>query len=186
MSTTLPDLWSDDIRVDILSPVAILRAQEGPLVQKTQGLLRASVSSSSTDEWEQHELDLIAPALGGYRVGLLSAKHRKDMVYPVIVTSKALLPKEDAYSLFPRILLPNFSLAVAEVSKEGLSRDQREAATQQEFIELVRTVLRSGMVRAIIQSLIARSNDVQARSMRGSDALPENPEPPPPAEGKQE
>ena len=37
-----------------------------------------------------------------------------------------------------------------------------QAATEQEFIELVRQVLHSSTVRSLIQSLIARSNEARA------------------------
>jgi hypothetical protein len=161
MSTTIPDLWSDDIRVDILTPLAILRAQEDLIGQKTQGILEGEVRTTSNDTWMLHQLGLIAPALNHYRVTLLTAKHRQDMVYPVSVTAPCFAPK-------PRSLL-----AIGAIRLPGQSPDQRDAATQEEFIELVRQVLHSDDVRASIQSLIALSNDPRSVEQFTTQAQPD-------------
>src|SRR4051794_11804124 len=92
MTTTLPDLWSDDIKVDVLSPLVILRSQEGYLERKTQGLLQAKVATTRSGDWVQHQLDLIAPALGGYRRSLLTARHNAEMIYPVFVRAECFAP----------------------------------------------------------------------------------------------
>lgn len=125
MSKLTLDLWSNDIKVDVLTPLAILRSQEGPLQRKTHGLLRASVSTTTADAWEQHSLDLIAPSLSDYRTTLLSARHPHDHVYPVVVTS--------------RTFAPETRNVLGTGPTTGLSRsepDEREAATEQEFVEL--------------------------------------------------
>ena len=41
MTTAIPNLWPDDIKVDVLPPIAILKAQEGLLARMTQGMLVA-------------------------------------------------------------------------------------------------------------------------------------------------
>jgi hypothetical protein len=154
MSTTIPDLWSDDIKVTVLPPVAILRAQEGLLASKTQGILQAKLTTTESERLVQHQLDLIAPSLNFYRERLLSATHDREMVYPVTVTAACFSPR-------PRDL----GEALAQVASVpvGLARNQRQAASQDEFIGLVREVLQSGEVRSLIQSLIARSNELRAR-----------------------
>ncbi len=90
MTTTIPDLWSDDIRIDIVTPLVILRLQEALLGQKTKGILEAKVTSTSSDTWVQHQLDLIAPAQNRYRVTLLTARHQNSLAYPVTVRHNAL------------------------------------------------------------------------------------------------
>ena len=142
MSATIPDLWSDDIEVNLVSPVAILRAQTGFLERKTQGILRAEVRSTDSGNRAVHSLDLIAPALNDYRKSLLSASHAKDMIYPVTVRSEGLSPADQG-------LLP--------IPVSG--SDQKTVSSQAELIEVVRRVLRSGYVRSLIHSLIARSNE---------------------------
>lgn len=152
MPATIPDLWPDDIRVDVLTPLTILRTQASLLSSKTQGTLLAQVMTTTTDEWVQYQLDLIAPLLERYRVSLLTARHQLGEAYPVMVTARAFVPKSQAQGegTPPRARLLTDS-----------SPDHRVAATQEEFIDLVREVLRSSTTRSRIQSLIARSNDTQ-------------------------
>jgi hypothetical protein len=147
MTTAIPDLWSDDIRVDVLPPIAVLRAQEGLLAKKTQGILQAKLMTSESETLVQHNLYLVAPALNFYRVELLSAKHDRELIYPVTVTAHCwfseFLPDED----------------------EEIER-RHVAATAEEFIDLVRQALRSTEVRGLIQSLIARSNEIREHQGR--------------------
>jgi hypothetical protein len=153
MPATIPDLWPDDIRVDVLTPLAILRTQAGLLSSKTQGTLLAQVMTTTTDEWVQYQLDLIAPLLERYRVSLLTARHQLEEAYPVTVTARAFLPNPAKRRLF---VPPDFVKIPSD-----LPADQRVASTQEEFIELVREVLQSATTRSRIQSLIARGNETR-------------------------
>ena len=129
---TIPDLWSDDIKVDVVTPLAILLAQVGPMQRKTKGLLQAEVTTTTSNGgWVKHQLDLIAPVLDGYRHRLLAATHERDLVYPVQVDAEC------------------FEVSSAEA----------RAHTEEEFIGIVSIALHSHQVRSIIQSLIARSNE---------------------------
>jgi hypothetical protein len=177
MSTTIPDLWSDDIRVDILTPLVILRSQESLLSRKTQGMLEAKVTTVANETWVQHQLDLLAPALDYYRVTLLTAKHQRDAVYPVTVAAPCFAPKPGPFSQGPAgsLRFPG-----------GPPPDQREAAGQEEFIELVKQVLRSPEVRAIIQSLIARSNELRGVEPSVNDSKTETNPLPTPESGAEE
>jgi hypothetical protein len=167
MTQTIPDLWPDDIRVDVLTPLVILRAQESLISRKTQGILQAKVLTATNDTLVQHQLDLIAPALNHYRRTVLTAKHSRDMVYPVKVKASCFVPKGplERMALGPQFL--------------GESpQDEREAATQDELIELVRQVLHSGEVRATIQSLIARSNEANGHEPPAEPPAETEPGPP--------
>jgi hypothetical protein len=150
----IPDLWSDDVKVDVLTPLAILRTQKAYLERRTQGILRAQVATTTTDAWVQHQLELVAPALNQYRTVVLTARHNADLVYPVIVRSLDYL----APPLSPSRAAPGAAEA-----------PERLANSQDEFIALVREILRSGPVRSLIQSLIARSNEVRSEGERGGD-----------------
>jgi hypothetical protein len=161
MVTTIPDLWSDDIKVNVLPPIAVLKAQEGLLSRKTQGMLQAKLTTTETDKLVQHQLDLIAPGLNFYRERLLSATHSADMLYPVTVTALAFDPEP---------LTPLSLLQAAIARARDPSRLQRRAATDDEFIRLVGEVLQSQTVRALIYSLIARINAYKAEQpINGSD-----------------
>jgi hypothetical protein len=148
MATSIPDLWPDDLKVDVVPPVAVLRAQEGLLSRKRQGMLQARVSTVETERMVQHQLDVIAPGLGFYRQTVLSATHDRVMLYPVVVAADALAPRS---SEAPQ---PLFAGGVVE----GQALNQREAASGEEFIRVVREVLQSDAVRALLSSLLARIN----------------------------
>jgi hypothetical protein len=157
MATAIPDLWSDDIKVNVLPPVAVLKAQESLLARKTQGMLQAKLTTTETDKLVQHSLDLIAPGLNFYRERLLSATHDRDMLYPVTVTAEAFAPK-------PRNTIEAVGMSIHGSLVRALDPSviQRRAATDEEFIRLVREVLHSDLVRALIHSLIARINGQNA------------------------
>jgi hypothetical protein len=157
MSTSIPDLWPEDLSVNILTPAAILKGQAAKLAEKTKGLLEAEVTTSEepraaagpldltrTDAQSTgntlivHDFDLIAPALQNYRHRVMVAKHSAALCYPASVMSEALI------------------------------HGPIVANSEQEFIQLVGTILQSVAVRAVIQSLIARSNEAQV-TKRGEE-----------------
>lgn len=139
------DLWPDDISVDVVTPLAILRAQVGPLQRKTKGLLRVNVSTQTSSDGDSviHKMDLVAPALGNYRQEILSVTHTKDRVYPAQIEAECFVPSYDGYD-----------------PEDGAWRP--EADTEQEFIRLLGKVLQSSPVRSVIHSLLARINEQTA------------------------
>jgi hypothetical protein len=154
------DLWPDDIKVEVQSPYAILMSQKSLLATKTKDILRADVSVTTTDSQTRLGFDLIAPSLENYRRTILYATSKKDDVYPVTVEADCFLPRSP--TTLPEVL--------EKVSQRGLgakSNPGRQAATQQEFIDLVGQVLRSAEVRSLIQSLIARSNEKGSGASNG-------------------
>jgi len=153
MADTIPILWSDDISIGVLSPVAILRAQAGPLGERTKGLLKVDISTSDSDQ-VRHQFDLVATALGGFRRRVLIATHSKELVYPVAVEAECF----------------HFEDRNSEFEIPVLRPGQREADTEQEFINIVKKVFRSSQFRSLLQSLIARSNDRDDRLESAPDA----------------
>lgn len=171
MADTIPVLWSDDIKVDVVTPLAILRSQVGPLRRITNGILDAEISTVTGDSKDvRHLFDLVAPVLNHYRHRILTVTHHRDLAYPVTVEAECFQPKDPSEG----------ALAVAANLSRTLSqfkpRDWRPvASTEQEFIDLVRKTLRSNEVRSIIQSLIARSNDLRAgRDQKTQDEADES------------
>ena len=156
-ATNLLDLWSDDIHTDVLSPVMVLNAQIPALDKKASGILRAEVRSETNQQKVEHSLDLIAPALNDYRITLLKVWHDPELVYPAMVKSRGLLPSQTKVARLPESLL-----GMIGPTKQTTLPDERAAETQEEFVKIVGDALRSGWVRSLIQSLIARSNDVLA------------------------
>jgi len=136
MAETIPDLWPDYVTVtQVLTPLAVLRYQAGQLRQKTKNLLEAEVVSEVAGDQVNHHFDLIAPALSRYRYRLFTASHATDMAYPVVI---------------------DFSSYV-----EGFS-ETKEASTQESFFQLVGKIFNSRHTRSVIQSLLARSNELGA------------------------
>ena len=170
MPATIPVLWSDDISVDVLSPIAILRAQAVPLMQKTKGLLQAEVETITSESGRvQHQFDLVAPALNHFRRRILVATHQIDLVYPVVVEAECFEPVKRTGSIAAND-------ALVFLSPNGLFENERRAATDQEFIKLVGEVFHSIEVRSLIASLIARSNDQTNRLTSKSPMNEETPE----------
>ena len=179
MSTSIPVLWADDIKVDIVPPIAILRAQVEPLRRMSGGLLGAEVTNTVSGEFVKHFLDVIAPALHGYRQRILSVAHHSEMVYPVRVEShfhstKWEVPPTPGMSVLRRPLMPP---EMANLFAKFASGDpgvpwMPNAETQEELIQAIQLILRSGDVRGLTQSLIARSNSIADSESDRGDAEP--------------
>jgi hypothetical protein len=158
MTATIPNLWPDDIKVDVLPPLVILRAQASKIHQLTKGVLLGEVTSTEdSDGFVTHRLDLIAPALDNRRARILSVTHREGF-YPVVIEAECFRPKAPPR---PR------SRPAGEVTSRffGSSewpdpKDWRPiGGGQDEFIRRVGEVLKSKEVRAVIDSLLALSNE---------------------------
>jgi hypothetical protein len=151
MASIIPDLWPVDIKVTVLPPLAILKAQEGRLAQRTQGQLQAKLTSVESDRLVQYQLDLIAPSLNFYRERLLTATHERGRYYPVVVTAECFAER-------PRNPAAEHDTATMRAVDPSVT--QRRAATEEEFTRLLREVLKSDEVRSLIDSLLARINEL--------------------------
>lgn len=154
MPDMIPDLWPADVVTTVVTPLAIMRFQAGQLRQRTGNLLQGDIQTEADFDkgWTQHHFELVAPALDHYRYRLFTARHRADLVYPVVVESACIEGEGEGEARFP---------VVTQALQSALKRTgPPEAATQQEFIELVGNIFRSKKARSVIHSLIARSNDL--------------------------
>lgn len=158
MATTIPTLWPEDIKVDVLPPLTILKYQAAKLREITKGILQAEVTTvTGSDDFVSHRLDLIAPALEGRRFRVLIATHRTDF-YPVVL---------EADCFRPRIAPGTVAGRMPEATEVGggprpwpPKNDWRPVANDQdEFLKRVGEALRAGEVRAAINSMIALSNE---------------------------
>jgi hypothetical protein len=163
MADSIPNLWSDDISTDVLSPIAVLRSQAGLLGRMTKGLLEAEVttqsisniSSGENDKTEilLHNFDLIAPALNRSRYRIMAVRHDAEMVYPATVEAEIFEPGE--YDEPGTWSWPN-------------------AYSESEFIQMVGQVLKSAKVKSTLQSLIARSNEKRPPTTASSETEKED------------
>ncbi len=81
MENTIPDLWGDDINIDVLTPIMILNSQSELLRKKTKGLIVPTIEQTLSSS----DVVLIT-------FYLLQIKHSKDLVYPALVTAKPIQP----------------------------------------------------------------------------------------------
>jgi hypothetical protein len=152
MADSIPVVWPDDIKVDVLTPLMILRAQVEPLKRMTKGQLQVQVNTLSSAEAEKvtHSMDLVAPNLGNYRHGILAVTHSREFVYPAEFEAACFQPNLDD----------------PEKSLRTLVGDPPNVADSEErFIELLTEVLRSRQVKSVIQSLLARIHEEGERGL---------------------
>jgi hypothetical protein len=137
MSDSIPNLWPKEFKVDVQTPYTILKVQAGYLGQVTRGILEAEVETESSPNRVQHRLVVIAPAWKGYRHTLVTAIHDPNLPYPAEVRAEALArPVEPVGVAYPR------------------------ANDDDDMRSLVANALRSDQTKAVIISLISKSNEV--------------------------
>lgn len=151
MLEAIPTLWSaKELKPKVLTPVAILRAQASQLSPMTQGILRAEVTALHGEEQDILGLDIIAPALDNYRYRMLSVEYTKNMYYPATVSANGLTVTET--TKYPYILGGDRT-TVIEV-------EEKVAYSDEELITILGEALQAPENVAMLQSLIARSNEV--------------------------
>lgn len=143
MPVTIPNLWPEEIAVDVITPLALLKTQAGNLTSMTKGVLVADVQTTTADGTISLRLQLVAPALNGFRRTVLTATHNYEQPYPVRIEAAVFEPVPDP-----------------EYGPDPDEPDWRPVAwTLQELIDLVKKSLQSREIKSLIQSLIARSNE---------------------------
>ena len=149
MPDTITNLWSPQLKSKVLSPFAILRTQASQVSPMTQGMLRAEVTPISSEKQMTINLEVVAPALNNYRHRLLSVKHDINVYYPSIVSSNGLTTRETVKT---GLLMNQEKLVVESVAtKTAYSEDQ--------FVAILKEALQAPENVALLQSLIARSNE---------------------------
>ena len=147
MADSIMNLWPEQFKVDVQTPYAILQTQAGLLGKVTRGILEAVVETETTEKKVQHRLVVIAPAYNSYRHTLLVARHDRDLPYPAEVQGEA-LAKTVRHELIPG--------SVSTVKAETV---YPTASSDEQMVSLVREALQSEETRAVILSLIAKSNE---------------------------
>jgi len=150
----------------------MLKEQVETLSTTTKGVLEGSIERTLTrPDHVQLKLWVAAPALN-YKHLVLSATYRKRLPYPVTVAAEC--------------------YKVQGLVGENL-HGSRTAANPEAFQKLLREILVSPEVEAVLLSLIARSNDPSDTEFTdsgpegGPDAepgMPESPSPEPPSAGQ--
>ncbi len=134
----IPDLWGNDINVEVVSPATILKVQAEKLSLKTKGVLLARTypSGDGCDGADvTHHLELHAPAIN-YTEEVLAISHVQNRAYPVVIRMPA---------------------SIAWERQEQAST--KWCGNEEEFMQALRTALRSYPVRSAIDSILAESNE---------------------------
>lgn len=132
MVDSIPNLWPPEFKIDVQTPYAILQVQANLLGKVTRGILVGTVETEISEERVQHRLVVIAPAHNGYRHTLIAVWHDPDLPYPVYVEAGGLV---DGFGQYPT------------------------ASSDDQLQSLVKKALQSDATKAVILSLIAKSNE---------------------------
>jgi hypothetical protein len=145
MSDTIPNLWPTEFNVDVRTPLTILKVQANWLSKVTKGILEGVVETERSERQEQHRLVVVAPVHNGYRHNLITVIHDLNLPYPAEVRAEGLA------ELSPR----------PDLKGRTFLTDYPSADSDEQLIELVRQALQSGPTKALILSLIAKSNEMR-------------------------
>lgn len=159
----IPDLWGPGIKVDLVSPLAILKTQAEFLGIKTKGLLLGRTGSLVVGEKENareevHQFEVYSPVLN-YTEHLFDIRHKERRPYPVTIT----VPERIAW---PVELMP----APPELLHQPIVGSQFKPpstvlATKCEcrdgdvFIRALGVVLTSPAIHSAIASFLVMSNE---------------------------
>ncbi len=160
MAATGRSFWPEDIDVDVLSPREILQMQVDALGEITKGLVTAEVTES-VDPKDQRvwlRLTMVAPALGNYRREILTVGYAADLYYPARVDADCFRGRLDT----------EIREMVQKTASLWLAPGEPVAATDRELEALVKVVLRSNEVKAVLASLLAKSKE----TLRASGKAP--------------
>ena len=85
------DLWPVISEFDVkTTPLSVLREQARLLGEKTGGKLQAELVTFPVESDLRHNLEIVAPSLGGYRFLLLSITHPPEL-FPCLLNSEEMI-----------------------------------------------------------------------------------------------
>jgi hypothetical protein len=142
------DLWPDDIRLDPLSPLKILRHQAERLSERTRGLLTAEVLTTTEPTDSEylapsgketvHRFEITVPKLKGYRYQMFECRHDSEQIYPVYIEAD---------------------------DNHEIDTDDETAATQDELMLILRKLFASKQHRGVITSLLTRIAEADTKQV---------------------
>lgn len=140
------DLWPTDLPSESITrtPVAILRQQATLLGNKTKNIVEARVKPpmiTLPDKKFYYRFDIVAPCLGDYFYSLFTISHSIDF-YPV---------QFDIGMAVLEDIAENLCCEVVDVEKI--------ANTEDEFIEIIKTIFAANKTRVVIEAILAQSGE---------------------------
>jgi hypothetical protein len=145
MNGQLHDLWPEDmLTLQVLTPISILKFQAVRLTEKSRGMIEGRIRTSILANQLSHSFLLVAPFLDGYECELLQIRHFLDLVYPVRIYWRG---------------APSIQSIAGDMVI--LTEDERcEIANSQfELEQILAKVLGAKDTLAIVQSMLAQSNE---------------------------
>jgi len=160
MTSVAMDLLPNDVFAendDAPSPFELLQFQAQRIAERSNGRLRAEITTTESDDRHVENFVLILPT-NDYRCTLFQVVHRPDFFLPVRFLPPEPLPKylqkrEDTFANFNKSL------------RGGSVDDPWRASTPHEFKTVLQELLRSEEVRAVLSALVERakqSNNITA------------------------
>lgn len=156
LSPNTDSVWPDDIHSKIRSPSMILNIQADALTTQTGGILEGDLRSMYEGSNVKHIFGVVAKILN-HRRTILVAVHSETEVYPVEVSAECF--GDDVN----RSVNPIMEFLEAKMGRED---ETVSAASDYEFLKVLRRVFDSPPVKAAIVSLIALSNEKEASVRR--------------------
>ena len=131
----IPDLWGDEIDVNVVEPVIILKTQAELLSKRTHGLIQATVRSSFvSDQTWIHTLVLEANSIARYE-DVLHLKYDNTNPYPC------------------ELAIPSSEIMV----------EFRNCNDQEQLVKELSSAFRSSKVRTTLTNLLAKVNSRMGR-----------------------
>jgi len=155
MSSILRDLWPGDIgSEDVISPEEILKYQAEQLEKRTNGLLAGDVVRHENPDRIVLGFEVVATR-AEVRARLFEVQHRVEYEYPALI-----VPPDEKLPDFLTVRSVARSIMEAARSQTGRDSPKNEwlATSPKEFSEKVEAVLARPGVKAVVISLLARSN----------------------------
>lgn len=162
MTRPMNSLFPEDIRSDVQSPFAILETQAMALSEQTGGILTGEVQIMNPNQDGDTEVtfDFYAPHIG-FRFRVLRVVHKQNQPYPALVHAGYF--RDNPFETIAQ------SLSGSILSTGPRVKPKNEAASDVEFIDLLKKVFESPDVKGMAVSLIARSNEVLAERQRKAE-----------------
>ena len=161
MSNDVLSLWFPEVKAPAETPQAILRAQADELAKLTNGILIGNVQ-----QWPDEEdklkitLEIIAPELyDDSRFRILSVQHDRLMPYPAFIDAEVFRLKG----------LAAFATVASELTGDRKKPENR-ADDDPEFRDLLKKVLHSPAVKALVSSLRSRVTEQRKALTAGAPA----------------
>lgn len=169
MPTEIPDLWGDDIDVDVVPPLAILKTQAEAISRRTKGILKAEVVSSPTSVASRESLSLTADTGGPLfePENSASSQNLPYWIHMLVLQAPAIEYEEELLTvshhdkrLYP-VTIEVPSKIIWTHTKSVFQKTAIECNDQQELLAALSTALGSAPTKSVLNSLLAKVNETK-------------------------